>query len=123
MAKILKAVITYKDNRPDVNTKLAEVIRRSVGRSILVMERNIKLFTPVVTGHLKRSIYSKQLSAGKAEVRTAATAGGKEIDYAVYVEYGTKYFAPRAMFRKGAEASEQQITAIFKDEAKAASKG
>lgn len=119
----LKATVSYTDHTPEVNSALAEAIRRAVGRSILVMERNIKVFTPVVTGHLRRSIYSKQVSPSEGEVRTAAVEGGKEIDYAVYVEYGTRHMAPRAMFRKGAQASDQQIKAIFRDEAKKAAEG
>lgn len=117
MAKILKATVDFINNRPSVEKELDAFIDRAAGRSVLVMERNIKANTPVREGHLKRSIFSRKTGFGQAEVRTQATEGGKQIDYAVYVEYGTVHQAPAAMFRKGVAASEEQIKEIFNYEA------
>lgn len=118
MAKTLKATINFLNHRPAVEKGIVQgFLERAVGRSILVMERNIKANTPVREGHLRRSIFSKVTGLGKGEVRTAATEGGKQIDYAVHVEYGTRHQAPAAMFRKGTAQSEQQIKEIFSYEA------
>ena len=122
----LKAIIKFINNVPKVENGIAQFIDRAVSKSVLVMERNIKVFTPVRTGHLRRSISSRKTGFGKAEVFSNPTISitskgvkkSKEVNYAQFVEYGTRFMAPRAMFRKGAESSEQQIKAIFKDEAK-----
>lgn len=105
------------NNRPSIEKGVGEFIDQAVGKSVKVMERNIKANTPVREGHLKRSIFSRVTGFGQGEVRTQAVEGGKEIDYAVHVEYGTRHMAPRAMFRKGVAQSEDQIKDIFQHEA------
>lgn len=87
------------------------------------MTRNVKVATPVKEGHLKRSIADRMTSPFSGEVYSGATEGGKEINYAVFIEYGTRYIAPRAMFRKGVAASEDQIMQIFADQARAVKVG
>lgn len=56
--------------------------------------------TPVQTGNLKANIKSlgRVEYAGKNKLRTRITT---PVDYAPHVEFGTKFMAPRAMFRKG----------------------
>lgn len=120
--KGLKAVINFINNTPKVEKSITEAfLDRAVGRSVKLMERNIKAQMHkgwgVQEGHLRRSIHSLTTGFGKGEVRTGATEGGREINYAVYVEYGTMYMAPRAMFRKGVAASEPGIIEIFNYEA------
>ena len=114
----LKAIIKFINNTPKVEKGISTFIDRAVGRSVKVMTRNVKVNTPVKEGHLRRSINDRKTGFGKAEVFNAAVEGGKEIDYAVHVEYGTRHMAPRAMFRKGVEQSEAEIQRIFKEEAK-----
>lgn len=122
----LKAIIKYVSHKDEVEAKLEGFINRAVDKSTKVMERNIKAFTPVRHGHLRRSITSKMTGFGQGEVFTnpvvSTSRGGKqahtEVNYAVYVEYGTRYMAPRAMFRKGVEASLAAIEQIFKREAR-----
>ena len=115
---MLKAEISFKDNTAGVSSSIANFINRAVGKSILVMERNIKQNTPVKHGTLKRSITSKMTGFGQGVVFTNPIQDGKEVRYAIYVEYGTKYIAPRAMFRKGVAQSQDQIKDIFASEAK-----
>lgn len=119
---MLKAILQFKNYAKDRETDIANVIERSVGKALLVMERNIKVNTPIRSGTLARSITSKKTGFGKGEVYTASVDGGKEINYAVFVEYGTQHMAPRAMFRKGVAQSEEKISQIFAEEAKNAVK-
>lgn len=124
MAKILKATVNFLNNRPAVEKSISEAfLERATGRSLLLMERNIKVATPVREGHLKRSIFSRSTGFGKGEVRTAAVEGGQQINYAVFVEYGTRHQAPAAMFRKGVANSEAGIKEIFSYEAYRVAKG
>lgn len=114
----LRATLSFKNFRPNFETGLGKAIDRAVQRSVKVMERNVKYETPVREGHLRRSIRSRKTAPGEGEVYNEAVEGGKEIDYAIYVEYGTKYMAPRAMFRKGVAMSEKRIIDIFAEEAR-----
>lgn len=122
----LKAIFNYKDFTPQVLTGVGKFIDRAVEKSLAVMELNIKQNTPVKTGTLKRSITSKKTTFGKGEVFTnpniRITRAGKkmhaDLNYAIHVEYGTRYMAPRAMFRKGVEQSEERIKQIFAEEAR-----
>lgn len=126
----LKAVLNYKSYLTETEKGIGDFIDRAVGRSLLLMELNIKKETPVKHGYLKRSITSKKTGFGMGEVFTnpigsvtkssskkKSIAQHKEVSYAVYVEYGTKYMAPRAMFRKGVAQSEEGIKDIFQNEA------
>lgn len=119
---MLKATLKFKSYVKDRESDIANVIERSVGKALLVMERNIKVNTPIRTGTLARSITSRKTGFGKGEVHTASIDGGKEINYAVFVEYGTQHQAPRGMFRKGVAQSEEKIQQIFAEEAKNAVK-
>jgi len=113
-----KASITFKSNKSAVQKELERFVDRATKKSARVMERNIKVETPVKTGMLRRSIASRDVAWGKSEVYSGAVVGGAQVDYAVHVEYGTRYQAPRAMFRKGVANSEPRIKEIFRDEAK-----
>lgn len=113
---MLKATVKFDSKVDETNISVGKAVERAVGKSLLVMERNIKARTPIRTGTLARSIQSKQTSPGEGEVFTGAVKGGKEIDYAIHVEYGTQHMAPRAMFRKGVADSEEKIDQVFADE-------
>lgn len=114
----LKVIVNFFDGTAKLEKGIGKFIDTAVQKSVKLMERNVKVNTPVKEGHLRRSIRSRQVSFGKAEVYNEAVEGGKEINYAIYQEYGTKYIAPRAMFRKGVAQSEDKIKDIFKEEAK-----
>lgn len=127
----LKSLIKFIDHRAVVESKIGAFVNTSVEKSIKVIERNVKVNTPVKHGYLRRSITSKMTGFGKGEVFTnpigsvtkstskkKGISQHKEVSYAVYVEFGTKYMAPRAMFRKGVGQSQKQIKAIFAEEAK-----
>lgn len=119
---MLKAKISFKTNSKDAELNISQAIINAVGKSVSVMERNIKARTPIIHGHLARSVSSNITGFGTAEVFTSTHAEvqgvTKEINYAIHVEYGTKYMAPRAMFRKGVADSEERINQIFAEETK-----
>lgn len=127
---MLKALLNYKSYVPQTEKSIGEFIDVAVEKALAVMERNIKVETPVRHGYLRRSIANRKTGFGKGEVFTnpignvtkgTAKKRGisqhKEVNYAVFVEYGTRYMAPRAMFRKGVAQSEDRIKEIFKNEA------
>lgn len=127
---MLKAILNYKSYVPQTEKSIGEFVNVAVEKSLAIMERNIKVNTPVLHGYLRRSITSKMTGFGKGEVFTnpigsvtKGTAKKKgisqhnEVSYGVFVEYGTKHMAPRAMFRKGVAQSENQIKDTFKTEA------
>ena len=114
----LKAVVQFLNGTDVLEGNVANFVKRAVDKSTKIMERNVKVNTPVKEGHLKRSIRSRMTGDFSGEVYNEAVEGGKQIDYAVHVEYGTKHMAPRAMFRKGVAQSEKQIEQAFADEAK-----
>ncbi len=114
----LQAIIKYKTRAPELESSLATAVNLAVQKSLAVLERNIKVNTPTVHGHLKRSISGKMIDKFSGAVFTNPFDGAVEINYAIYVEFGTKHFAPRAMFRKGVAQSEEQIKALFTETAK-----
>src|SRR5690606_558344 len=127
----MKATVQFISRKPTVEKGIGLFVNRAVEKSVKVIEKNVKVETPVRHGYLRRSITSKMTGFGKGEVFTnpisnvtkatskrKSIAQHKEVSYAVYVEYGTRHMAPRAMFRKGVGKSERQIKQIFKDEAK-----
>lgn len=114
----LKVIVNFFDGTAKLEKGIGKFIDTAVQKSVKLMERNVKVNTPVKEGHLRRSIRSRQVGFGKAEVYNEAVEGGKEINYAIYQEYGTRYIAPRAMFRKGVAQSEDKIKDIFREEAR-----
>lgn len=113
---MLKASLKFNNKTPEAIAGIGKNIERAVGLSLLVIERNVKARTPIRTGTLARSIQSKKTSPFDGEVFTGEVKGGKPVDYAIHVEYGTQHMAPRAMFRKGVADSEERINQIFEDE-------
>lgn len=113
----LKAVVEFINGTEEASEEIGKFIDRAVKKSTFTMEKNIKQNTPVVHGTLRRSIQSRFPEFAKGEVFSSSNFA-VDVGYAVFVEYGTKYFAPRGMFRKGVEQSKEKIQEIFADEAK-----
>lgn len=136
MAK-LKASVTYKDNTKQATSEVTKFIDRAVRKSAFQMERDIKDMSTEtiyknrskeaakrykVTGDLRRSIraVTKGLPFGTAEVQVNPVREGADKNYAKYLEFGTKYIAPRAFMRKGIGRAKKKIPGIFAEEAKKA---
>lgn len=89
-----------------------EAVRKAFSNDIQsvvapALETAVKENTPVQTGTLKASVSHRPISEFVAEVYTRT-------EYAVYVEFGTIYMAPRAMFRKGAAIVEAMGDKLLK---------
>ena len=95
--------VRWYDPMPMINRKLDHGLN-AVGQ-ILVNE--IKIRTPVRTGRLKASI---GYYLGLNKILSVFS----NVLYAVFVEYGTRNMAPRAMFRRGIAAAKTKIKGIFK---------
>ena len=86
-----------------------EVQGLQVGSQLL--STNIRKFTPVLTGFLR--------SKTEADENVQDTGSGKKItvrnntEYGPFQEYGTALIQPRAMFRRGGEASRESIMSII----------
>lgn len=114
----LKATIKFFNETNQAEKNIGDFVNIAVNKAVLVMERNIKVNTPVVHGTLKRSIKGVMTGFGQGEVTNSSTEGGADTNYAIFVEYGTRYFAPRGMFRKGVAQSMDRIKELFGEEAK-----
>ena len=138
MAKI-KASVIYKDHTKQATSEVTKFIDRAVRKSAFQMERDIKeVATQVIykrtkkqqgvkekykrTGNLRRSIraVTEGLPFGSAEVGVNPVREGADTNYAIHLEYGTKYITPRAFMRKGIGRAKKKIPKIFADEAKRA---
>lgn len=122
----LKAVVKFFDKTKVFEKEAGKFITKAVARSAFLMEREIKVSATNSfnqrTGHLRRSIKArtKDLGFGKAEVKINPIDEGADVNYGVYLEYGTKYIAPKAFIRKGVANAESGIQKIFAEEAKKA---
>lgn len=120
---MLKATVKFFDNKPAIERGSAAFVRKAVRRSSRAMERFIKLQARdsfnQITGHLRRSITAHETTGfAEAEVRINPVREGADVNYALFLEYGTKHIAPRAFIRKGVDASKGKIQSIFKEEAR-----
>lgn len=112
----LKASIIFKNKTDDAIVGIEKNLAIAVEKSLYTLERAIKIETPVKHGNLKRSITKRMTGKFEGDVFTSPLEDGKELNYAIYVEYGTRYMAPRAMFRKGVANSEAEVDQIFNTE-------
>lgn len=89
--------------RTDNSERFLERQRKAIARALLstteLMATKVQDLTPVKSGNLKANIIPK----GKIEVIGTKYRSGitTAVGYAPYVEFGTKFMAPRAMFRRG----------------------
>lgn len=78
------------------------VIRRSIKRIGLIVERESKKVTPVKTGNLKRSITSVMIGEDTVAI-------GTSVKYGLYVHEGTRYMTKRPFLVWGIENGSQRI--------------
>lgn len=98
---------------------IASAVGKAVEKATLIMERNIKVEATTSfkqrTGNLRRSIRGRYLGGGQGEVGVNPVREGADVNYAKFLEYGTRYIVPRAFMRRGANRSIPAINRIFKD--------
>lgn len=130
----LKGVVEYKDNSSHASKEVQGFITRSVSKAAFLMEKETKeVLTGLyakrtdkqkqrykLTGHLRRSVRAntKGMEFGSAEMQVNPVREGADTNYAIHLEYGTKYIAPWAFMRKGIGRAKKHIPKIFADEAK-----
>lgn len=118
----LKAVIKFFNGTNQATNELNSFVDKATKKSALVMERNIKNTARSSfnqrTGNLRRSIRARDVDFAKSEVVVNSVDEGADVNYALYLEFGTKYIAPRAFIRKGVAESQERIQQIFAEEAK-----
>lgn len=121
---MLKGVVKLIDNSKNTQKEVRGFVTKAVGKSASIMEDQIKnaateSFTQR-TGHLRRSIraHTEGMPFGSAEVRINPVRRGADVNYAVYLEYGTKYMTPKAFIRKGIGRSKKQIKETFREESR-----
>lgn len=128
----LKAILTYKSNKKNVEQGVGRFIDRAVKASTREMERNVKKMGQALfykrqdgekrkhrrTGHLLRSVRSEHTGFGKGEIQINPIRHGADVNYGLFVEYGTRFMTPRPFIRRGVAASEKRIKEIFRDEAR-----
>jgi len=119
----LRASISFKSRREVVESAIGKFVDVAAKRSALVMEREVKVsatqsFTQR-TGNLRRSIRANtSMPFGEARIEINPVREGADVNYGKYLEYGTRYMAPRAFIRKGVKAAEPRIKKVFAEEAK-----
>jgi len=81
---------------------------RLMQRMVLTVEANAKRVTPVDTGTLRRSLYSKVETSERGLV-------GSNVMYARFVHDGTRKMAARPFLAQGLEASRDTIDQLMRE--------
>lgn len=94
-----------KDNTDKVLSEVDQLIKQKLRLAALLVERTAKRMCPVRTGTLRRSI-TRQI--GKREARV-----GSNVEYALYVEMGTKRWVGKPFLRPALHSNMSKIKRIF----------
>lgn len=106
--------IVFRSQTKKFSALLEKEIDKAITESALSMAGIIKARTPVRTGRLRASITAashlldSSVKSGEGDV-------GTNVEYAPYVEYGTKKQKPQPYMRKGAEEALPTVNRIFKN--------
>jgi len=110
----LDKVIKNYSNAPQF---LENELGKALEKSLLVIEKNVKVRTPVDTGRLRSSIGNENESEGWKWVKKNLASIGTRVEYAYHVEV-TKMrhrVGEAGYFSKGVKASVEQIHKFFVD--------
>jgi len=92
----------------DYDGALKRVQKAWVRKAASVIEDEAARGAPVDTGKLRGSITSKTISDTEAEA-------GTNVEYAPYVEYGTKFQAAQPYMRPAVDTHKNQLTRDFSE--------
>ena len=92
---------------PRLGYELAEIFAGSIEQGGFVMERETKRRTPVDTGTLRNSWHTDVERNGKV----IHVEVGSNVEYAVYVEFGTSKMTGRHMLANGVAATARWLAA------------
>ena len=93
------------------NKKVQEHIDNAVQVGALKILRDAKIFVQVDTGRLRNSIRYSKTGEGEAEVKT-------NVEYAVFVEFGTSKQHEYPFMRPAAEINAPEIISAIKEAVK-----
>jgi HK97 gp10 family phage protein len=99
--------VKMTSNRKELEKELKEAVERALEAVGLTAEAYAKLDCPVDTGRLRNSI------SHAVDVNEEAAYIGTNVEYAPYVEYGTRRMAPRPYLKPAATEHGEEYTEIF----------
>ena len=114
-------------NGEDVKLRGRKVVGKSAFETGLVVESNAKALTPVKTGRLRGSITTQSANRGTEISGKAATDGiaaiekprdplevlvGTAVNYAAYVEFGTRFTGAQPYLRPGLALARGEVLTI-----------
>lgn len=82
--------------------------RGIIGKIVLAVEGRAKRLAPVKTGTLRRSVTSRVVSPTRGQV-------GSNLEYAPYVEYGTRYMEAQPFLEPAIDDSKAEIESALKE--------
>ena len=100
----------------EADNRLLQELERILVRSALRMERDAKVnatSNPVVrTGRLRSSItglVDAPLGSPRVVLRAGGSTSGTDVDYAEFVEFGTRYIKPRLFLGRAVHAESARL--------------
>ena len=100
----------------EADSKLLKELEQMLVRSALRMERDAKKNATskpkVQTGRLRSSItglVDAPLGAPRVVLRAGGSSSGSDVDYAEYVEFGTRYIKPRLFLGRAVRSESERL--------------
>ena len=86
--------------------ELNNILEAGLTQAGILLQQRVQLVTPVLTGILRRSIgFRVDTHAAELMIGTLHEEGGSPVEYAHYVEFGTRFMEGRHFFFPTVEAS------------------
>ncbi len=100
--------IFYKDSgwKTDFTKLIKDAVQKSLTEAATIVEATAVTLAPYKTGTLRNSITKK--------VGNEYAIVGTNLDYAIYVEYGTAKMSARPFMRPALDNNRNRIVKIFK---------
>lgn len=89
---------------------IKDALNRAIKKSVFILEKNLKIESPVRTGRLRNSIHAGIV------IGDLQGSIGPTVLYAKFVNYGTRFITPNPFIQRGANASLKEINQAFGDE-------
>lgn len=94
----IRGIDSLRDRLRNLSPRVRRATEQAVAESGRAMERGMKRLAPVDTGTLRDSIRHR------VEGTTVTAGPGREVNYAIFVEFGTSRMAAQPYVRPVAEA-------------------
>lgn len=100
----------------EADNRLLQELERVLIRSALRMERDAKINATsdpkVQTGRLRSSItglVDAPLGSSRVVLRAGGSTSGQDVDYAEFVEFGTRFIRPRLFLGRAVNAESERL--------------